>query len=148
MDGGRLPPRRAGVPMEEAGTIVHWSATSEARLLSGRRLATRCPGRLGTAVLSMLALFWGAGGTGALIAGALQGEPILILGGLPGIAGAAGVGAAVRSRLRSMGDFVVDADAGRLERRRGATVEGEWRLDEVRFERAGDPFQRGFAAQH
>jgi hypothetical protein len=102
------------------------------------------PGRAYTGLLVAVLCFWLVGVVAMLVGGAADREWGAVGGGVLGLGACAVMAAWIRFRVRRMGTFVVDAEAGTLEHRRGRSRRGIWPLSEVAFSRQWDPTHRGF----
>lgn len=130
--------------MDGASAPLHSTFGGEVHQVGPRRLVCTYPGRFISVLMCVPIAVWLVGSAAMLAGAVLQGRPAMILGALFGLAASAGLGALVRARHRRMGRCDLDAEAGRLLHRRSFGGTETWPLAQVRFERAWDPFHRGF----
>jgi hypothetical protein len=98
-----------------------------------------------TSLMILVEVAWSLGVL-AMLVGLILGDapPGLAFGAGFGVLAITGYGWLIRRRIRTMGDFDLDFEAGTLSKLRRGDVKQTWPLAEVRFERRWDPFHRGF----
>lgn len=108
----------------------------------GRCVEARYHAWVITSLMGLVVLIWSAGVLAMLVSVVLGDAPPTILGGASvGVIAIAGFVWLIRRRIRTMGRFELDFEAGTLSKL--GRVRGRWSLGDVRFEARWDPFHRG-----
>ena len=126
-------------------TLLQGAYGGSVRLTSARRIEADYPHLFITVLMCFPVLLFGLGATFAAAGVIANGQAIALIPVVMGGAASAALGALVRYRWRSMGAFVLDAEAAFFARLRGGSEVDRYPLDAIRsVQRRWDVLHRGF----